>query len=65
MNWDRIMQNAARGADFTGIGASDEQAYFEAFGQGDTTPRANASMRRAGVSFATVIAFVQSAFVVK
>ena len=38
MDWDRIMQNSARGTGFTGRGAADEQAYFEAFAEvGETT----------------------------
>ena len=65
MNWDRMMRNAARGTDFTGAGASDEQAYFEAFGRDDGTPRADVPMRGIAVVFSTGIAFVQAAFVVK
>ena len=65
MNWDRMMRNAARGADFTGAGASDEQAYFEAFAQDGRAPRADAPLRGSGVALAAVIAFVQSAFVVR
>ena len=65
MDWDRMMANTARGTDFTGRSAADEQAYFEAFGVSSGTDMTGASSARIGLWCAALIGFVQTAFVLK
>ena len=65
MDWDRLFQNVARGSDFTGRTAKDEQAYFEAFGAFGEAPPDSAKDGRLHFRAATFLGFVQGVFVLK
>ena len=65
MDWDVLMKNAARGRDFTGRSAADEQAYFEAFAD-DAEPVVRlGNIGSIRYLVLTVIGFLSSGFMLR
>ena len=65
MDWDVLMKNAARGRDFTGRSAADEQAYFEAFADDDAAAIRPRSFERARHLVLTVVGFLGTGFMLR
>lgn len=65
MDWDRMMTNAARGRDFTGRSAGDEQAYFEAFAGEEDAKGVRPSLRGIGTLCVSLIGFIGAGFMLR
>lgn len=65
MDWDRLIANAARGTDFTGRTARDEQAYFEAFAGDDGVSHHPGVIHTLGYACASAVGFLTAGFMLR
>ena len=65
MDWDSVMRNTARGDDFTGRSASDEQAYFEAFAGSEAATAPARRVWALGHHCASIIGYISASFVLR
>lgn len=65
MDWDRLIANAARGTDFTGRTARDEQAYYEAFAGEEWGRHPGRAFAAIGTACASVIGFLSAGFMLR